>query len=73
MQLLTEALVVGLLLLIIAIPVMKIAKCFHNPNKHLISTMVIGMFAHFAFKAYHKYENTCDQHEELMEAREWGF
>lgn len=60
--LLKEAFAIGLLILIIAIPVMKIQEYYFpgdkgTPHKYWISTIIIGMVAHFAreFSGINKY------------------
>jgi hypothetical protein len=69
MQLLIEALVVGIILLIISIPVMEVTKLFDIPYKYYAATIVIGMLTHFIFEAaglnkwYCKYGNACSPHE----------
>ena len=59
---LKEALVVGFLILIIAIPVMRIQEYYYpgdiaSPQKYWISTVIIGMIAHLLceFSGINKY------------------
>lgn len=72
MQLLIEAFVVGILLLIVAIPVMGIQHKYYpdvpgesnknsNKTKYYVSTIIIGMLVHFLceFTGINKYY--CDK------------
>jgi hypothetical protein len=67
---LKEAVLVGILLLIVAIPVMKIQHNLYpgdiaSPQKYWISTIIIGILAHLLCefsginKYYCKYGNAC--------------
>lgn len=52
---LTEALVVGIMVLIIAIPVMIIQEYYYpgdiaSPQKYWVSTVIVGMLAHLLFE-----------------------
>ena len=59
---LTEAFIVGILILIVAFPVMKIQEYYYpgdvaSPQKYWVSTVIIGMLGHLIceFSGINKY------------------
>lgn len=69
--LIKEALIVGILLLIISIPVMKIQQYYFpgdiaSPQKYWVSTIIIGILTHFICEFFGINKYYCDNGNACM-------